>query len=180
MAIKVFGVRGPRAIEKDGRDDQDFLLIDSESFFARDVKAELALLTALAKGPDGMKQFAKDDPDTEKRFTDSFKKAPPSPLTVSYFSAVPYKLGDRAVKYAAQPASGNGPGIDKPSSPGYLREAMLERLSEGKPDVIYDLSIVPQTDALTMPIEDPTVNWKATPVRVATVKIAPQKFDTRK
>jgi hypothetical protein len=38
--------------------------------------------------------------------------------------------------------------------------------------------VIPQTDAAAMPVEDPTVEWTSTPVRVAAITIDPQTFDS--
>ena len=62
-------------------------------------------------------------------------------------------------------------------SPDCLREALVEQLTLRKIGACFDLCVNPQTDAETMPIEDPTVEWTSTPVRLATIAIYPQKFD---
>src|ERR1019366_3470926 len=97
---------------------------------------------------------------------------------VQYWSTLPFKLGDRAVKYTVKPAAGNGPKDAKPSSEDFLRAAMVEHLTKGKKAAVFELYIIPQTDPVKMPIENPTVRWQSDPVPVATLKIEPQTFDT--
>ncbi len=54
----------------------------------------------------------------------------------------------------------------------YLREAMTKHLASK--DAYFDFKIQLQTDASTMPVEDPTKKWdenEAPYVKVATIKI---------
>ncbi|MGH8548597.1 MAG: catalase family protein [Burkholderiales bacterium] len=183
MAIKVLGVKGPRALEKDSSEEQDFVLVDSEVFFAPDPKTVLEFMKARVaveskKDPGAMKRFAERDPRTVARVKDFLKASFPSPLAVQYWSAVPFKLGERAVKYTAKSAPGNGPKDVQSASADYLRIAMVDHLTNGKRTAVFWLYIIPQTDAVKMPVEDPTVRWESNPVSVATIKIKPQNFDT--
>ena len=98
---------------------------------------------------------------------------------MTYWSQTPYKLGDGAVKYLVTPSEGEeGPAIPLGDSPDCLREALVEQLTLRKVGARFDLSVNPQTDAEAMPVEDPTVEWTSAPVRLATISIYPQKFDT--
>jgi hypothetical protein len=181
MAIMVLGMKGPRALENDRTEQQDFVLIDSEDFFAPDAKTVLELMKHMdaAKNPfSGLLAFAAKDGPTAKRIISSMKPPPASPLAVQYWSTVPFKLGDRAVKYMVKPAAENGPKEAKPLSEECLRAAMVEHLTKGKKSAVFELYIIPQTDPVKMPIEDPTVRWASDPVPVATIKIEPQTFDT--
>lgn len=180
MAVKVLAVKGPRAMDGDDREEQDFVLIDSEVFLAPDVKTVLELMkaqVASATKPEVMEEFGKKDPRVARLFQDS-KKTIASPLAVQYWSTVPFKLGDRAVKYTAVPAADDvGEGTEA-AGKDYLKEAMAARLSEGNPPVTFDLSIIPQTDPVTMPVEDPTIRWESALIPVARITIEPQTFDT--
>ena len=55
---------------------------------------------------------------------------------------------------------------------------MVERLSKQNTQATFNFYVQMQTDAETMPIEDPTVPWTSPEVKVATIQIAPQEFDT--
>lgn len=178
MAVKVFGVNGPRALEGVGGSDQDFVLMDSEVFFARDPQMVLEVMkarVAAASDPGAMPAFAAKHPDTAA-LLNAIRKTIASPLTVRYFSTVPFKLGDGAVKYMAVPSADNGPGNTQPTSKDYLRQAMVEQLTDGNKPAVFELFIIPQTDPKTMPIEDPTVAWNSVPVPVATITVNPQTF----
>ncbi|MEO7271649.1 MAG: catalase, partial [Vicinamibacterales bacterium] len=52
-----------------------------------------------------------------------------------------------------------------------------EQLTRQKRGAQFDLSVNPQTDPETMPVEDPTIEWTSAPVRLATISIYPQKCD---
>jgi hypothetical protein len=62
-------------------------------------------------------------------------------------------------------------------SPDFLKEAMIEQLTLQKIGAEFDFCVNPQTDAEAMPVEDPTIEWKSAPVKLATISIFPQKFD---
>ena len=183
MAVKVLGVKGPRAVERDGKEEQDFVLADGEEFFAPDAAAVLVFIQAQAeaarkKDPKVVEEFLRGHAVVAKGLKDFVKAPPPSPLAVPYFSSVPFKLGGGAVKYAARPAGGNGPGDAKRESKDYLRAALTDRLAEGKGAATFEFCIVPQTDPVKHPIEDPTRHWDAKPIPVATISIGAQVFDT--
>ena len=55
---------------------------------------------------------------------------------------------------------------------------LIDQLTTRKVGARFDLSVIPQTDADAMPVEDPTVEWTSAPVRVATIAIDPQTFDS--
>jgi len=177
MAIKGFGVKGERAREKDGLEEQDFVLFDSDTFFAKDAKTQLAMLNALKGGKMGMAKLANDDPDTVEKLKKAIKAAPASPLTASYWSGVPYKLGSGAAKYHARPADKNGPPETKPSE-GFLRLAMKELLTTKKKSAEFTFFVIPQADPKKHEIENPTKPWDSEPIPVATIKIPEQTFDT--
>lgn len=185
MAIKVFGVDGPRALEKCTLKEQDFILIDSPTFFAKDANEVVGLLKgqlALLKNDRTvMTQFAKDNPKVMIEVGKSKKKLAniPSPLAIPYWSTVPYKLGNGAVKYAVEPAKGNNVLKPLPDVDGKLHKAMAAHLA--KKDAEFHFYLVEQTNANDMPIEDATKEWNdKNKVHVATIKIKAQVFDGAK
>ncbi len=179
LAIKVYGVKGARALEAYQKEEQDFIFIDGESFFAADPKAMLGFLSAKSStDPNAMKQFAMMDPQTVMRAAASRKAPPPSPLTIPYWSTVPYKLGDGAVKYRLTPSPENSKSDEKPTDPNGLRLAMVNHLTVDGKSAQFEFSLIPQDDPSKSPLEDASVPWKATPIPVATIKILPQIFDT--
>jgi hypothetical protein len=196
MAIKLLGVDGPKLLP-DERDErtQDFLLINSSVFFSPDVEdyrdftKDLVIANA---GP--VREFLGFVKYTFKlrgrglfylpkkiRYSYLLERIKSvgmdNPLTSSYWSAVPYKLGpSQAVKYAAQ-STNLSPSVPH-KSPDFLREAMSDYLEDR--EAIFNFMVQVQTDAETMPVEDATIEWdqRESPfVKVATIRIPRQHFE---
>lgn len=154
---------------------QDFIVADHPVFFARNVQHVLGFLVATVKGTPVAELAAGDYP----KVAGFSSLASTSLLAMTYWSQTPYKLGEGAVKYRVTPAQGEAlPPIPLGDSPDCLREALLEQLTLRKVGADFDFCVSPQTDAEAMPVEDPTVEWTSAPVRLATLSIYPQKFDT--
>lgn len=169
MAVKVLVPDGTGPVRM-----QDFIVADHSVFFARNVQHVFEFLVATVKGTPIPQLAATDYP----KVVGFSSIATTSLLAMTYWSQTPYKLGEGAVKYLVTPsASTDAPSISLTSSPDCLREALIEQLTFQKIGAQFDLSVNPQTDAETMPIEDPTVEWTSDPVRLATISIHPQKFD---
>jgi len=182
MAVKVLGVKGNPALEGTDREEQDFILIDSEAFFVPDVKMMFELMTArvtsaAAKDPKVMTEFAQKHTDIATALA-AARKNISSPLTTQYWSTVPFKLGGGAVKYTVMPSGDNKSGNVPVASIDYLRAALSSQLGTGGNGAHFELCIIPQADPGDHPIENPMVPWKSEPIAVATIKVEPQAFDT--
>ena len=169
MAIKVLVPEGAGPPQM-----QDFIAADHPVFFAQNVQHALEFLAASAKGvpvQDLLPKYPK-----LIGFTNVATK---SLLAMTYWSQTPYRLGHGAVKYLVAPSAGAAD-LASPlgSSPDCLRDALIDQLTTRRVAARFDLSVIPQTDAVTMPVEDPTVEWSSTPVRVATIAIYPQTCDS--
>jgi len=66
--------------------------------------------------------------------------------------------------------------IENTTDPNYLRYNLAQTLNEN--EAKFDFFVQLQTDADAMPIEDPTVPWSSQNIKVATLTIPPQIFDT--
>jgi hypothetical protein len=152
---------------------QDFVLADHPVFFARNVQHLLDFLTGVVTGTPAS-QLAADYPELPA-FT---HVATASLLATTYWSQTPYKLGAGAVKYVVTPGV-SGPDTFSPlgATPDRLRESMIQQLSVRGLPARFDLAVQLQTDADSMPIEDPTIVWTSNPVRVASITIPPQEFE---
>jgi len=113
MAIKLLQVPGKKLIEgHENEMAQDFLLVDSDVFFTGDLPEYVFMNCGFLR---------KDQSFSEKlvfwcrllflhprlliRMARFAGKKPLSPLSGTYFSAVPFSLGSHAVKYVARPRS---------------------------------------------------------------------------
>jgi hypothetical protein len=132
---------------------------------------------ASAKKADAMQEFAQQHPDIAGGLA-AARRTIASPLTARYWSTVPFKLGQGAVKYTAVPSVDNQSGDVPATSLDYLRAAMASQLTPGGPGAQFELCIIPQADPVADPIENPMVRWTSEPIAVATIKIAPQAFET--
>jgi hypothetical protein len=183
MAIKLIK-RDPSDLAK--TETQDFVLADNPVFFAKDVKHLFDFFVAIGK--------ANDDKQLKKKIVMGLirdKKYPAlvgftkplktSPLQATYWSQTPYNLGGSAVKYVVVPREDNGrPALSAAKNPANaLREAMVQRLTIQTRPAVFDFCIQEQTDPDKMPVENPTVEWKSRPIKVATITIYPQKFDSK-
>jgi hypothetical protein len=178
MAIKVFV---PGESDQQETVTQDFVLADNPVFFAKNVEHLLEFFAKM--------QAAKGDPKaiiniafTSHPALAGFKKQlKTSPLQATYWSQTPYNFGGSAVKYKVVPDEGNGwPALRATKDPtNSLRRAMVERLTRQKIPVRFDFYIQEQTDPQKTPVENPTIAWNSRPIKLATITIYPQKFDSK-
>jgi ketosteroid isomerase-like protein len=102
-------------------------------------------------------------------------------LDIPYWSTTPYQFGDnsRAVKYHFRPQKSTpSQYVADKTIPDYLRLNLINALADSDNEIYYDFCIQFQENAITMPIEDPTVNWESPFIKVATVRFLAQDFDT--
>ena len=172
MAIKVLVPEGPESHAPPRM--QDFILADHPVFFAQNVQHVFEFLAATVKGVPIEALLPK-----YPKLVGFTSVATTSLLAMTYWSQTPYKLGHGAVKYLATPSAGSLDGV-RPlgAGPDRLRDNLVDQLSTRQVGARFDLSVIPQTDADAMPIEDPTVEWTSAPVRVATIAIDPQTCDS--
>jgi hypothetical protein len=184
FGIKIMNVPGEKiALANEEGINQDFILMNTKSFVAKDVKdfyQVLQVTTLLPlQGP------------VLKKILYIFKNASifingakakincNHPFELDYFSTVPYRFGNEthAVKYAVFPSKNNDlTCLQDDTHPDFLRLKMQETLS--KNEIFFDFCVQFQTDAEKMPIEDPTVEWTSPFQKVATIRIPAQVFDT--
>ncbi len=198
MAIKLMGVEGSMAIDDPSHQgEQDFVLMSSPTFFIRDVQGYIDFFPVLKAiqerkitfNPDGTPKDVPGDLQAQFRaiayaleLVQKIRDRPTSsPLEITYWSATPYRMGNRGIKFCVVPhtigESFNPENANDKSN--YLREAMTKHLASK--DAYFDFKIQLQTDASKMPIEDPTVEWnkqESPYVKVATIRIPQQDFNT--
>ena len=184
FAIKIMDVAGDKIVQskKDGGNN-DFICMNTKNFVSRDVKHFHKILkvvtTPLKPGNFFPKLFSliSSLPILVRAGKSKIKCG--HPFEVSYFSTVPYRFGDetRAVKYAIIPSEKNKLEYTDKKNQDFLRANMAATLL--KHEILYEFFVQFQTDAVTMPIEDPTVVWNSSLIKLATIRIPTQVFDTR-
>ncbi|MDG3005334.1 catalase family protein [Paludisphaera mucosa] len=201
MAIKLLGVEGVKLIpEERDATTHDFILIDDPVFFIPDAVVYAPFFEAFAKAkgdvpstlrsalfllPKGPRMLAAllslyYAPRAFKGLgllTRALSKKPDSPLTSRFWSTTPYRLGPRAVKYSAIPATTEAP--PRADSQDLLRLAMKSTLDRG--EAVFTFAVQLQADATSTPVEDPTVEWdekRSKFIPIARLVIPRQEFDT--
>ena len=197
MAIKLIDVEGEMAIaDPEHKGEQDFVLMNNPTFFIRDVQGYIDFSPVVKAIREGKIIFKSGEPpqvpaELQAKFQavayvfpmlQKIKaKLTTNPLEITYWSATPYKFGNQAVKFSVVPrATGEKFNLENAADKSnYLREAMTNHLSSK--DAYFDFKIQRQTDAVKMPVEDPTVEWdeqESPYVKVATIRIPSQNFNT--
>ena len=102
-----------------------------------------------------------------------------NPLLIQYWSTTPYKLGSVSIKFSVKPHQQDTPG-SLPTSETYLREAVVDYLSEKGKDAIFDFLVQLYVNDEKTPIEDPMQEWKEEDspfIKLATITVPAQEFD---
>ncbi|MDN3687129.1 SRPBCC family protein [Cyclobacterium jeungdonense] len=181
VAIKLLGVHGEKILH-DGQflESQDFLLMSSETFFAKSIKELSKLLSALTAASKLKRLFYFLNPlhlPTLMRIRKSLVSCD-NPLNIPYWSTQPYQFGtiEKAVKYLLSPSPDNNIVIENTTDYNFLRHNLAQTLNDN--EAKFDFYIQFQTDADIMPIEDPSIPWTSQFIKVATLIIYPQVFDS--
>ena len=186
MAIKLLNVPGEKLLE-DEKDatTQDFVLMDNPIFFIRNVADYVPFMEDFRHLKSSGLSFGKIAAIFKVLFSQKYmwrilrvtaSKKPDSPLRISYWSTVPLSIGPLAMKLQAKPDLAGAPDLARFDSPDKLRLAMAAHLKDH--EARFDLLAQVQSDAVSMPIEDPTVEWPSPWQKVATIHIPAQNFDT--
>ena len=180
VGIKLMDVPGPKLLD-DERGTQDFTGISSPTFTTPDVVENVKLQRRLLQGLPAFYFLDPRDPHLLDAIMQGlYARMNTSPLEVSYWSCVPYLLGDgQAMRYAIHPRSSERTPIPARPAANYLRHAMARTLA--RRPVEFDFRVQPQGDPRTMPIENASVIWserRSPPVTVARLLLPVQRFDT--
>lgn len=196
MAVKLVGVPGAKLLPaEEDAETQDFVFMDSPQFFESDVLAVRRLTQAVvaANGPSAFKRMLVGLPAPVRRqlhllvfhfllggrfgefrrVQKATSQRPDDPLSITYWSATPYLLGDALVKYKAVPTTTVPLPLSdyEGRSPHRLQAAMQARLLAGP--VRYELFVqtwVGPAETRTNVVENATTEWSEAahrPVKVA-------------
>jgi hypothetical protein len=185
MAIKLMGVPGPKLLDESmGGETQDFILFNHPTFIARNNEDFTLFMESFLKHKTGRFFFPSWNPLKWRLkelncWIQMARKKVVSPLAIDYWSAVPYLLGPRVVKYKVTSHPENHPSFSLSKSEDYLRQVMSQQLKNQA--VSFDFSIQFQTDSRLTPIEDALIEWSPALFpfyKVATITFPPQVFDS--
>lgn len=183
FAIKIMNVPGTKLADVEtGSSNVDFILMNTKSFVASRVSNFRDMLKVVTTP----KNFTTLLPKLFIMLTNIplLKRAVKAkikishPCEIDYYSTVPFRFGDenRAVKYAVIPSASNKLETPDTTSENLLRNNLVATLN--KNEIVYDFKVQFQKDAVTMPIEDPAVDWDSDYISLATIHIPVQLFDT--
>ncbi|MFC4861334.1 catalase family protein [Pseudomonas sp. JS3066] len=192
MAIKLLDVPGEKLMKSPTHtNEQDFVMFNHPVFFVRDVAEYRQNFNAQANGEKVGAFFPSWDPRTwEIRHLvialKTLAPAPDSPVSATYSSISPYKLGEANIKYRVIPDPQSCPPYELPEQntalPNFLRNALYQQLSLDRVPACFAFQVQKQNAQHYMPIEDTSVEWdeSVSPfVTVATIKVPAQDFDSR-
>lgn len=189
MGLKLLDVPGAKLMG--AGTEQDFVMFNHPSFFVRDVAQYRQNFAAQADGAKIMAFFPTWDPrNWEVRHLlialQTLTPAPATPLTNTYYSIAPFKLGPNASKYRVIPSPENCPSYTPATQnhdlPNFLRNALYQQLSVDRVEACFALQVQLQDPSHYMPIEDPSVEWSETLspfITVANIRVPAQDFDSR-
>lgn len=182
ISVKLLDVPGPKLMQEE-LFTQDFLAVCTPTFVTDDIRSNASLQRASLQNASiyhflNFKQSHLLDLLMQGLWT----KTQSSPLEASYFSCVPYLMGEgQAMQYSFWPKSDRRtpvPRLPRRPPDDYLRFALEHRLSRETVDLEMKVQI--QTDSFRMPLEHAGVLWpeRLSPrVPVATLRLPCQSVD---
>jgi hypothetical protein len=155
MAIKLMNVAGTES------GSQDFLLMNSKSFFIKDSEEYLDFMKATESTP-SLLWFLATHSRTRNVILAARGMKVGNPLHIDYHSATAFKLGNKIVKYSARTCTPPAKRDGVPTKPGlnFLREHLASTLATS--DACFDFYVQTSVDSAKMPMEDATVEWDET------------------
>jgi catalase len=177
MAIKLMNVEGEKFLD-DEEKTQDFILLNHPVFFVKDVKGYIDI--AQVKSGQATPELMEAMKPSLAIAQEMGSKKISNPLDVQYWSTTSYTLGSNPIKFSVKPQHEVETSTLKSDSDNYLREAMVNFLTNEGKDAIFDFLIQLHVDEEKTPVENPMKEWKeedAPFVKVATIRIPSQKFD---
>jgi hypothetical protein len=182
ISIKLMGVPGPKLLD-DEQHTLDMFGVSTPTFVTPDTKANARLQRWSYQNAPFFYFFSGVRPLLDGIMQMLWTKTQSSPLEDSYYSCVPYLLGEgQAMQYSVRSrlkTRTRVPRLPKRPPDNYLRDAMVATLAQQ--DVEFDVLLQVQTDPFLMPIEDNAVLWpeELSPrVPAAVLRIPRQTFDS--
>lgn len=188
MAIKIMNLPMKNYLSQIKREStpgvQDFLMANGSVFVVNGVRQYFNFIKASrGKGFQKFKFFI--NPRNWNTFPNLSKILVKigNPLHLNYFTQVPYKLGNTAMKVQFKSCTPEKNWDKVPENPqrDFLKLRLAKTLSNG--NACFHMLIQPRTKSKKMPLDNPTKDWsqKASPfIKVATVTIPKQSAYTSK
>ncbi|MFM8584600.1 MAG: nuclear transport factor 2 family protein, partial [Planctomycetaceae bacterium] len=95
------------------------------------------------------------------------------PLTLTYHSQTPYRIGSQLVKYILEADPGNVAVAPLSNQPPQFAEALAAYFAAGR-SARFTLGVIVQSDPARMPLEDATVRWEGPVIPLGRLEIGPQ------
>lgn len=180
IGIKLLDVPGDKLLDatKNGN-THDLIFATSPVFFAKDLKSFHGLMTA-SISPNHLAiplYFLSNIRMAITALTKVLFKCKHL-LEIPYYSISPYRFGDEhtAVKYIMRPSAGTTVEHTGTKDFDHLKTSLKATLA--KHDVSYDFFIQFQDQPEQMPIENCSIAWTSKEIKVATLRMLKQDFDT--
>ena len=163
IALKLSGVPGQKLLPgEENSQEHDFLMANHRSFFVSRIEHMLML----SQGKMG--ELAKSSPRVVWQMLRSMFKFVGNPLKTSYFSQVPYRLGDNACKYAVVPVrAGSSIRVTNVFDKDYMRHSVERSLHDAEARFMFCIQLQQAGDS----IADSTKVWKGELIPVAEVTV---------
>jgi hypothetical protein len=175
ISLKLFEVEGEK-LQPDEHGTFDFILLGNDAFFAKHPRDFLAFFRLLFRYKKPLGPLLYILTRWRQAYNLLFgRRVFGNPLEINWFGAVPYRFGDRAVKYRI-PRS-KPPTPPDTNDPDYLRRRLTASLQEK--DWILDFEIQFQLDPYRHPIESALVPWEDSPFyKIAEIHLDRQEFNS--
>ncbi|MES3036657.1 MAG: peroxidase family protein [Bdellovibrionota bacterium] len=182
FAIKLSGVTGQLLEPLPGQREstQDFLLTNAPVHFAANAEEMVRFAEATASGKMNQLKYAATNFSKAIQASKDSRQEVESVADISYYSRLAFLFGTKAAKFSVTPCTDvkpvGGSNVSK-SNPHFLREDLINRGKEGS--ICFDFNVQYQVNACSQPVENATVEWKASEApfkRVARITFDPQEF----
>ena len=177
MAIKILDVDAPSLLSDHLGNTQDILLTNNKIIFPGTLEMQKKAMQVLFVSK---LYFILILLSFKLRGLCTFLKGQiqlPNVLEQSYFSGTPYLFGEgQAIKWQAKPLKPCTSKMPENPSENFLRDRLSKDLSEN--EFSFDLCVQLQKDAITEPIENSAIEWLTPFIKVGTIKILQQNFNT--
>jgi hypothetical protein len=176
LAIKIFGVDGPRLPGSEDDTTQDFVMVNGPAFGAPDAKhfvKNLKLVAATTDKSESLKKAFSAVAQSIEKVSESLGHKSPTLLSLgghpethilgeTYYSQVPSLHGPYIAKFSIAPVSPTltaltGAPVDLRDKPNGLRAAVVDYFAQSHGE--WELCAQFCTDLASMPIEDASVVW---------------------